>query len=141
MVVDRRIPTHLAILVGVSAGSYAISLAGVTALQSAADARLHAQREPIRLAADSATAHHDALAVRVDQAAQHYEALASRYGSVADGLPGMEGDLGSLATRAAALADSAASLPTKFALPKVHSSAPRVAAAPRTHATTRASGG
>ena len=139
--IDRRLPAHLAVLVGVSAGVYAVSLAGVTALQSSADARLRTQREPIQLAADTATANHDALEARLEDAARRYEALATRYGSVGDGLAGMEGDLGSLATRAAALTESAASLPTKFALPKVHISVPRAASAPKTHATTRASGG
>ena len=143
--IDRRIPTHLAMLVGVSAGVYAVSLAGVTALQSTEDARLHAQREPIQLTADTAAANHDALQARLEAAAQHYEALATRYGSVGDGLAGMEGDLGALAGRAAKLTQSTATLPTNFAtrlaLPRVQYSAPRAASVPRTHATTRASGG
>ena len=42
----RRRPLHLAVLVGASTALYAISLAGVTALQSSDDRRLIARQAP-----------------------------------------------------------------------------------------------
>ncbi len=58
---DSRRPVHLAVLVGASASVYAISLAGVTALQSATDARLIAERAPADHAADVMARGHDEL--------------------------------------------------------------------------------
>ena len=43
---EPRRPVHLAVLVGMSASAYAISLAGVAALQSDTDARVAADRAP-----------------------------------------------------------------------------------------------
>lgn len=141
-VTERRVPpAHLFVLVGVSAGVYAVSLAGVTAVQSAADARVHAQREPIRLAAAAARSQHDRLEAAVDEADRRYQALADRYAKAGEWLTGMEGSLDDLATRAASLSESTASLPTRFALPSVRASAPRTSSKPKTHTTTRASGG
>lgn len=140
-VTERRVPGHLAILVGVSAGAYAVSLAGVTALQSTSDTRLIAEREPIRLAAEAAAADHQALEAAAKRAADHYAALAARYAGAGAGTADLEGALDGLAARAAALTESTASLPTRFSLPRVRS-APRISSsAPRTNATTRASGG
>ncbi len=136
---EHRVPTHLAILVGVSAGAYAVSLAGVTALQAGTDARLQAQRAPSQQAAESAAAEHDDLEAVLEAAVRRYDALAERYARVGGSLEGMEGALDTLANRAAALSESAASLPTRFSLPTVRS-APRVIAAPKTQATTGASG-
>ena len=39
-VAERRVPMHLVVLVGCSAGAYSLALAGMTALQSRADAAL-----------------------------------------------------------------------------------------------------
>ena len=64
-VIDRRIPTHLAVLVGVTAGAYAITLAGVTALQSSQDARLIADREPSQMAAAEAARDHERYAATI----------------------------------------------------------------------------
>jgi hypothetical protein len=136
---EPRRPAHLAVLVGVSAGAYAVSLAGVTALQSAADAELHADREPIRLAAAAAAAEHASLESALDDAAHRYAVLADRYHRSGLDIEGIEAALDALAARAAAVSESAASLPTRFALPAVRS-APRIVSAPATHATTRASG-
>lgn len=139
---DRRVPpAHLFVLIGVSAGVYAVSLAGVTGVQSAADAKVHAQREPIRLAADAARDQHDRLEAAVEAASQRYQELADRYASSGEWLTGMEGSLDTLASRAADLSESTASLPTRFSLPSVRAAAPRTSSKPKTHTTTRASGG
>jgi len=137
---ERRVPAHLAVLVGVSAGAYAASLAGVTALQSAADAHLTAQRAPISLAADTAAAEHETLSGALDAAARRYAEIARRYETVTIEMGRVGTSLDDLATRAAALSESAASLPTRFSLPAVRPAPARTVAAPATHATTGASG-
>jgi hypothetical protein len=140
-VIDRRVPTHLAILVGVSASAYAITLAGVTALQSSADARLIAERQPSQQAAESAARDHDALEGAVAAAADRYAALADRYDRAGSGIAGIEAALDGLATRAASLTESTANLKVaKVSLPKVTRSVTRSVAQPKTHATTKASG-
>ena len=75
---DRR-PVHLAVLVGASAGVYAISLAGITALQSATDAQVTAEREPASHAVDVVAAAHDGLQTSVDVAAGAFTVAADRY--------------------------------------------------------------
>jgi hypothetical protein len=141
-VIDRRVPIHIAILVGVSAGAYAVSLAGITALQSTADARLIAQRLPSQRAAERAARDHDALEAAVAAAADRYAVLADRYDQAGTGIGGVETALDGLATRAASLTESAAKLRVApFSLPRVARSVTRSVSAPKTHATTRASGG
>ncbi len=140
--IDRRVPTHLAILVGVSAGAYALSLAGITALQSTADARLIDQRLPSQQAAEQAARDHDALERAIDTAAQRYATLAARYDQAGTGIGGVETALDDLATRAASLTESTAKLRVApFTLPRVTRSVTRSATPPKTHATTKASGG
>lgn len=136
---DERRPVHLAVLLGVSAGVYAASLAGVTALQAAADSRLQEAREPIRLATESIASDHASLESTLEVAARRYSALADRYRRSGVHLEDVEAELDALSMRAASVAESAASMPTRFSLPSVRS-APRPAAAPVTHATTKASG-
>lgn len=139
---DRRIPTHLAVLVGVSAGAYAISLAGVTSLQSAADVRLTAERQPSHRAAEQVARDVDALERAAAAAAGRYADLADRYAQVGIDIGDTEAALDSLATRAASLTESAATLRvTEFTLPRVAPSVTRSTSTPRTHATTAASGG
>lgn len=137
---DGRRPIHLAVLVGVSAGAYAVSLAGVTALQSATDGDLHADRAPIQLAASAVAADHAALESALDDAAHRYAILADRYRRSGASIEGVESALDALAARAAAVSESAASMPTRFSLPSVRSAPRVVTAAPKPHATTRASG-
>ena len=140
---DDRRPIHLAVLLGVSAGAYAVTLAGVTALQAEADAHVQAQRSPIDLAATVMADDRAALEAAAETAAYRYAVLADRYRRSGLVIEGMEVALDDLALRAGAVAESAASLPTRFALPSVRSSprsAPRPASAPATQATTRASG-
>ncbi len=135
-----RLPPHIAVLVGVSAGVYAASLAGVTAVQSETDAGLAEARAPYQAAAGAAAADHDRLEATLESALRRYDGLAERYRAAGDAMTDAEVGLDSLAERAAALTESAASLPTRFSLPAVRS-VPRAAAAPpKTDATTRASG-
>jgi len=142
MVIDRRVPTHLAILIGISAGAYATTLAGVTALQSSQEARLMAQRLPTQQAAERAARTHGALEQAVAAAASRYAALADRYDQAGTDLGRVEIALDGLASRAATLTTSAAKLRVApFRLPRVPRSVTRSVSPPRTHATTKASGG
>ena len=139
---DRRIPPHIAVLVGVSASAYAMVLAGVTALQSTTDARIIAQRYPAQQAATEAARQHDASDEALATAADRYEALAQRYSQAGAALGTVETDLDDLATRAADLSASAAKLRVApIRLPQVARSVTRITVAPTTHATTKASGG
>jgi hypothetical protein len=139
---ERRLPAHLAVLVGISAGAYSIALAGVTALQSMADAAVIAQRRPAEQTADVAAQQHDAIDRSVAGVFERYARLVDRYDQVGIHLSVVEASLDDLATRAAGLSTSAATLRvTPFSLPRVSPSVPRSAPRPTTHATTRASGG
>jgi len=139
---DQRRPVHLAILVGVSASAYAGSLAFVTTLQSATDASITAQREPIRAAADAIAAGHSELEAAVVEAARRYGLVGDQYGALLPEFTQVEASLDALATTTAKVSNSAQALPTRVSLPKVVA-APRITrvAAPASHATTGASGG
>jgi hypothetical protein len=138
---ERRLPpAHLAVIAGFSAGAYAISLAGVTALQAGADARLIADRAPALEATAAMTAGRDDLEARLAAVSAEYDALAERYRRAGGSLAGLEEAMDSLAGRTAALSESAAKLPTRFSLPVVRAASRQVSAPPKTTATTRASG-
>ena len=137
-VIDRRVPTHLAILVGVSAGAYAVSLAGITALQSSRRRTADRGATAVTAGGGAAARDHDALEQAVAAAADRYAALADRYDQAGAGIGGVETALDGLATRAASLTESAAKLRVApFSLPRVARSVTRSVSAPKTHATTR----
>ncbi len=138
---DARRPIHLAVLVGLSTGLYVGSIAGVTALQSAADRSVIADRTPALSAADAASRAHDDLASRVDDAALRYQLLASRYVDLGREIDDYEQSLDELALRADEITGSLGSLPTRIRIPSVPTmpaAGPRTR--PATHATTGASG-
>jgi hypothetical protein len=139
---SQRRPVHLAVLVGLSATAYAGSLAAVTTLQSATDASITAQREPIRAAADAIAAGHDDLEAAVLDAARRYGLVGDQYGALLPEFTQLETSLDALATTTAKVSNSARALPTRVSLPKVVA-APRITrvSAPTSHATTGASGG
>jgi hypothetical protein len=140
MTEGRRRPLHLVVLFGASAGAYAVSLAGVTAQQSQADAVVIAQRAPVAAAIDQAAAAHRALEGDLTTATRRYRDLAAGYARVVGELEGMERATDAVVVRAARVADAAGSMPTRVALPAVPA-APRAAVpAPVTHATTGGSG-
>ena len=58
---EPRRPIHLAVFLGLSAGAYAVSLAGVTALQSQSEASVLADRTPTVSAIAEISARNDAL--------------------------------------------------------------------------------
>jgi hypothetical protein len=137
-VAERR-PVHLAVLIGASAGAYAISLAGVTALQSATDARVAAERGPASHAVDVVAAGHDDLQASVDGASGAFTVAADRYAALTSHLADMEASLDHLGQRVAKVSGAAGALPARVSLPSIHASAP-VTRTKVVHATTGASG-
>lgn len=135
-----RIPAHVVVLMGLSAGAYAISLAGVTGLQSTTEAALAAARVPAIAAIEISQQEHARLEQRLETARKAYEAAAAAYAATGDGVSTMESMLGELAGLMTEINGSAASLPSSVKLPALSRSA-SAGAAPAVHATTTASGG
>lgn len=141
---DTRRPLHLAVLVGASAGTYAIALAGVTALQSATDATIAAARAPYEIATDRMSAGHDRVEAALADAARAYDRLAASYDGLTPRLAGLESSLTGLGERTSRLSDSIGSLPTRVSVPRMptvrSAPAPAKVSKPSTHGTTGASG-
>lgn len=133
-------PAHIAVFLGLSTGAYALTLAAVTGLQSAAEAATRAERAPTLAAIEAMTAGHDRLTARLDDARAAYEAAAGAYAGAGIAVADLEVRLNALATAVSEVSGTAASLPTGVRLPPVTRSVTRVAA-PTTQATTGASGG
>lgn len=136
---DRSIPAHVFVYLGLSAGTYAVALAGVTALESATEASQIAQRAPLVQALGDISAGHDLLAARLDRAKAAYADAAAAYGVATSPLAQLDASLEALATQVAAIDGTARSLPASVALPKVATTV-TTAAVPKTQATTGASG-
>jgi hypothetical protein len=139
---DTRRPVHLAVLVGVSAGAYAVSLAGVTALQSATDARIAAERAPAKHAVDVMASGSDELEASLDAATHAYTVAAGRYARLAPKLTDMETSLDELGKHVEQVTGAAKSLPgrVKVSLPRVSTSTRTVTRTKVVHSTTGASG-
>lgn len=136
---EARRPLHVGVLLGLSAGAYAISLAGVTGLQSATDQATIAARQPALTALEAATAEHDRLEAELAAARASLGTAGDDYDQAAARVEDLQARLETLAAAVGALEGATMSLPTRIALP----SAPRVPAAvsrPATQATSGASG-
>ncbi len=131
-------------MAGAAAGLYAVSLAGVTALQASTDAGLAAARDPIAAAIAEQRASHDRLDAVVEDAAASYADVAGAYAALLETLGDHEGALAVLEREITAAEGSAASLvvPARPALPTIRATAgTRAVPRPRTNASTGASGG
>jgi hypothetical protein len=137
---ETRRPVHLAVLVGASATAYAVALAGVTALQSATDARIAAERAPAGRAADLLARGHDELETTLDQATRTYGLAAGRYAQLGTRLVDMETSLDDLGKRVAKVTGAAKALPGHVSLPAITTSTRVVTRTKVVHATTGASG-
>lgn len=135
-----RRPYHLGVFLGLSAGAYAVSLAGVTFLQSASERAIVAEQAPVASAAAVLASGHDAMQSRLDAGRSAYDAAGAGYKRVADELSAFEQQLDRLDATVASVAGTANQLPTRVALPSVPRAATPVAAAPKVVATTGASG-
>jgi hypothetical protein len=130
------------VLVGLTTGMYALSLAAVTTLQVASDQTLIEERAPVRDAIGLLADHHDRLAARLDMARRRYEEASGGYGDLSDRLAAVHDDIEKLGRTVTTIEGSAFALPGQLDLPAV----PRIARAraapppPATQATTGASG-
>ena len=134
------LPPHVGVLVGLSAGAYALVLAGVAGVQSADEAALRAERAPTVARLEALQAGHDALLDRVEAARLAYERGVGAYGLIGDGLGGYEDRLSGLAATVTGIAGAAAALPDRVSLPPIRTTV-RAVQAPATQTTTGASGG
>ncbi len=136
---EPRRPVHLAVLVGLSAGAYAASLAGVTALQSSTDRQTTEARAPIDAVAAAMAARHDRLEADVNRAADAYTVAAKQYDQLSKGLGAMESSLDQLSSRVSLVTGAANALPGHVSLPNIKVSVPHTSAA--AHAASGGSGG
>lgn len=137
---ERRRPVHLAVLVGMSASAYAVSLAGVAALQSATDGQVAADRAPVGRAADALATGHDQLERSLDEASRAYVVSSERYARVGTELVDMETSLDALGTRVEKVSGAAKALPGRVTLPTISTSTRVITRTRVVHATTGASG-
>jgi hypothetical protein len=112
-----RHPVHVGITVGVVAGLYAISLAGVNALQSTTNAQLAAQQAPANDAVETLRTAHDEMEASVAGAENAYNAAVADYNAAMATLAGHEKQLDSLASRLHKISGSAGKL--KIPVPPV----------------------
>jgi hypothetical protein len=135
-----RLPAHLGVLMGLSAGAYALCLAAVTGLQSLTESELAADRAPALETIRTVQQDHDRLEERLVAARSAYTAAAEAYRASGTGFAAMEARLSELSTLMTEINGTAAALPTSVKLPSVKKSVSG-GSAPAVHATTTASGG
>lgn len=135
-----RLPAHLGVLMGLSAGAYALCLAGVTGLQSVAESQLAADRAPALETIRTVQQDHDRLEARLATARSSYAAAAEAYRASGTGFAAMEARLSELSTLMTEINGTTAALPSSVRLPSVNKSVSG-GSAPAVHATTTASGG
>lgn len=133
---ETRRPIHIAVVIGISAGAYAASLAGVTALQAASNQQLEDANAPARDAISAIVAEHDRLDQRLTAAGTAYGSAAAAYADIVDRMTGVEMRLGSLARQVKKVEGSAAWVPPAVRLPSVS----RAAAAPSKPASNGSTG-
>jgi hypothetical protein len=119
---------------------YAVSLAGVTALQSTTDQAAIGDAAPVSAAADRLRDGHDQLEDAVTAAESRYARTAAKYDALAADLSAVEDSLRAYATQMAAVGGAAKSLPAKVSLPTVARSVTTTVSKPVVRSTTGASG-
>jgi len=134
------IPAHLGVILGLSTGAYALTLAAVTGLQASAEATARTERAPTVAAIEDLVAGHDRLGARLDAARAAYESAAGTYADAGIEVADLEARLAELAAAVTQVSGTAASLPTGVKLPPVTRTVTTVSA-PTTQATSGASGG
>jgi len=135
-------PLHLAVLFGASTALYAISMAGVAAIQSKDDQTLISRQAPADDAATRLRDGHDALEARLARAAAAYARAAAGYDALATTLETTETALGEYAGRVEAVSGASKALPATVSLPKVSTKVVvKTTSRPKTTASTGASGG
>ncbi len=105
-----RRPIHVVVAVGMTAGLYAVALAGVATLQSASDLQLTADRAPTANAVAGLKSAHDAMEASLGTLNGAYTHAADGYAGIARGIVGHEEALARLGQQVQAAAGSAAAL-------------------------------
>lgn len=134
--IDRK-PVQLAVVLGATTCLYAVTLAGVTALQADHDRAVAAMRGPVAADVGALGDANDRLAAALDRAVVAYGAAADAYTDAADALVAHEARLVDLSAVVARVTGSASALPRGVRMPTVARAATR--SAPTSHATTGAS--
>jgi hypothetical protein len=139
---EPRRPLHLAVLFGASTAVYAVSIAGVAAIQSADDQALIARQAPADDAATRLSGGHDELEARLARAAAAYARAAAGYDALVTMLESSEAALGDYAGRVQAVSGAAQALPARVDLPAVSTRVVvKTTSRPKTSASTGPSGG
>jgi hypothetical protein len=113
------LPAHVGVLIGVSAGAYALSLAAVTGLQAGSERAIRAEREPVAAAIERLATQGGQLNARLEEARAAYEAAAARYAATGLGFQDVAARLADLTAAVSEVSDTAASLPTGVNRPTV----------------------
>ena len=144
---DPRRPYHIGVLIGLSTGAYALSLAAITTLQVASDKALIDERAPMGDAIDLLAEHHDRMVTGVDAARRGYDAASGGYEDLSGRVQDVHDGIARLNRTVTTIEGSARALPRSLNLPSVPLRAPRTAttpakapAPPATDGTTGASG-
>jgi hypothetical protein len=137
---EARRPVHLAVLLGASTAVYAVSLAGVTALQSSADQALVDGQAPAQAAAARLQDGHDRLEADLADAAARYAESAARYDALVGTMASMESSLEAYAGRVSAVTGAARALPARAPMPAITRTVTMTVVKPAVRATTGASG-
>lgn len=137
---ETRRPLHIGVFVGLSAGAYALSLAGVTALQARQEAAVAADRAPTVQAIRAIAGRNDSLEEDARLARDSYARATGAYDRIGWALGDVEARLGELAGAVELVSGAARALPDRVALPPVTRTV-RTIKPPAVHATSGASGG
>ncbi|HSK53093.1 MAG TPA: hypothetical protein VLA44_10080 [Clostridia bacterium] len=138
---DGRRSLQLAGLLTASAGAYAIALAAIAGLQSAADRAVIAQRAPTSAAIERLADESAAMEQLVSRADARLAAAIRRFEATRPGLVASADELAALQAAVASVSGRAAELPASIAVPKVTRTTRNVTRTVVVHATTGASGG
>jgi Na+/H+-translocating membrane pyrophosphatase len=137
----KKAPLHVPIALGVTAGLYAVSLAGVTALQHQADTVASAAQQPLADAISGLANDRASLETDLRATVGSLNAASDAYGTAAARSADLEASVAALATGVQAATGAAARIPqSALRLPTAPRTVTVVVAAPATQATTGASG-
>lgn len=136
---DLRLPVHVGVFLGLSTAAYAVTLAGVTALESRTEADQAADRAPTLAGIDALAGRNQAAAAALANAGTDYQAAAAAYQAAGGRLADLERALSGLASSVQQINGVTTNLPTSVRLPAVRH-VTSGGGAPATSATTGASG-
>jgi hypothetical protein len=141
MAARKKAPLHVPIALGVTAGLYAVSLAGVTALQHHADAAATAVQQPLADAISGLARDRASLETDLRATVDSLNTASGAYGTAAARSADLEASVAALATQVQAATGAAARIPQSASrLPTAPRTVTVVVTAPATQATTGASG-